>query len=316
MVSFLPFPTRLLAEHIEFRDAERVAVTIYGLWLLFASAMLSVLWRYALHAKLVSDTSKDEEIQLLTRRLTPGLAGYLVAPRDRARRPVRRGGRLPRDRDLLPGPDPDHASGPQAERLTVGPGIERPARTVASRRTRHHRRHGSRVPSVPRARGVSSRAVGVVSVKDPGPPAPSSTSVAVVIVTCHPDAAVVDRLRPLIGQVGGIVVVDHGSDAEELAPLRSLAANGVIELVNQRPESGPGLRHWDQRLAWAETHHYGWALTLDQDTQPGPGVVAEGARVVRAREADRIARDRRRPDSTMAGRRPTTSPTAVPMCWR
>ena len=78
VVSFLPFPTRLLAEHIEFRDAERVAVTIYGLWLLFASAMLSVLWRYALHAKLISDTSKDEEIQLLTRRLTPGLAGYLV----------------------------------------------------------------------------------------------------------------------------------------------------------------------------------------------------------------------------------------------
>jgi len=78
VVSFLPFPTRLLAEHIDFRDAERVAVTVYGLWLLFASAMLSVLWRYALHAKLVSDTSKDEEIQLLTRRLTPGLAGYLV----------------------------------------------------------------------------------------------------------------------------------------------------------------------------------------------------------------------------------------------
>ena len=78
VVPFLPFPTRLLAEHIEFRDAERVAVTIYGLWLLFASAMLSVLWRYALHAKLISDTSKDEEIQLLTRRLTPGLAGYLV----------------------------------------------------------------------------------------------------------------------------------------------------------------------------------------------------------------------------------------------
>jgi uncharacterized membrane protein len=78
VVSFLPFPTRLLAEHIEFRDAERVAVTIYGVWLLFASAMLSVLWRYALHAKLISDTSRDEEIQLLTRRLTPGLAGYLV----------------------------------------------------------------------------------------------------------------------------------------------------------------------------------------------------------------------------------------------
>jgi hypothetical protein len=37
-----------------------------------------VLWRYAVRAHLVRPDAADEEIQLLTERLTPGLAGYLV----------------------------------------------------------------------------------------------------------------------------------------------------------------------------------------------------------------------------------------------
>ena len=35
-------------------------------------------WRYALRTKLVRPDADDEEIQLLTQRLTPGLAGYLI----------------------------------------------------------------------------------------------------------------------------------------------------------------------------------------------------------------------------------------------
>lgn len=77
-VSFLPFPTRMLSEFVDFDRAERVAVTFYGLTLLIASALLSVLWRYALHARLVRADAGDEEITLLTQRLTPGLAGYVV----------------------------------------------------------------------------------------------------------------------------------------------------------------------------------------------------------------------------------------------
>jgi uncharacterized membrane protein len=78
VVSFLPFPTRLFADYIGQDSSERVAVTIYGISLLLASTLLLVLWRYAVRAHLVRPDTADEEIQLLTQRLTPGLAGYLV----------------------------------------------------------------------------------------------------------------------------------------------------------------------------------------------------------------------------------------------
>ena len=77
-VSFLPFPTRLVAEYIHQDKAERVAVTFYGIVLLLSSTMLLVLWRYAVRAKLVRPDLADEEIELLTERLTPGLGAYLV----------------------------------------------------------------------------------------------------------------------------------------------------------------------------------------------------------------------------------------------
>ncbi len=78
VISFLPFPTRLFAEFIGKDSPERVAVTIYGLSFLLASTLLLVLWRYAVRYRLVRPDAADEEVQLLTRRLTPGLAGYLV----------------------------------------------------------------------------------------------------------------------------------------------------------------------------------------------------------------------------------------------
>jgi uncharacterized membrane protein len=77
-VSFLPFPTRLVAEYIRQDQAERVAVTFYGIVLLLSSTMLLVLWRYAVRAHLVRPDTADEEIELLTQRLTPGLSAYVV----------------------------------------------------------------------------------------------------------------------------------------------------------------------------------------------------------------------------------------------
>jgi TMEM175 potassium channel family protein len=60
-VSFLPFPTRMLSEYVTAGQVERVAVTFYGLTLLIAGVLLSVLWRYALHARLVRPDAGDEE---------------------------------------------------------------------------------------------------------------------------------------------------------------------------------------------------------------------------------------------------------------
>jgi uncharacterized membrane protein len=78
-VSVLPFPTRLVSEFVTTTNrAERVAVTFYGLTLLIAGSLLSALWRYALHARLIRPDADDDEITLLTNRLTPGLAGYAL----------------------------------------------------------------------------------------------------------------------------------------------------------------------------------------------------------------------------------------------
>jgi uncharacterized membrane protein len=78
LVAFLPFPTRLFADYLGENQPERVAATIYGVTLLVASTLLWVLWRYAVHARLVRPDTADEEVELLTQRLTPGLGGYVL----------------------------------------------------------------------------------------------------------------------------------------------------------------------------------------------------------------------------------------------
>ena len=78
VVAFLPFPTKLFADYIDHKTLERITATFYGVTLLLASTLLLLLWRYAVRKQLVRPDADDEEIQLLTQRLTPGLVGYLV----------------------------------------------------------------------------------------------------------------------------------------------------------------------------------------------------------------------------------------------
>ncbi len=78
VVSFLPFPTGLLAEYVREQEPARVAATVYGINLLLASVLVSFLWRYAVQAGLVRPGLADDDVKMLTRRLTPGLAGYVA----------------------------------------------------------------------------------------------------------------------------------------------------------------------------------------------------------------------------------------------
>jgi uncharacterized membrane protein len=78
IVSFIPFPTRLLAEYGGEGDAGRVATTVYGLTILAGTLLTSALWRYSVGARLMRPDVSDEEIEVRTARLTPGLAGYVV----------------------------------------------------------------------------------------------------------------------------------------------------------------------------------------------------------------------------------------------
>jgi uncharacterized membrane protein len=78
VVAFLPFPTRLLGEYVGEDEPARVAVTIYGLSLFLASALVSLLWRYAVREQLIRPDLADADVKMLTKRLTPGLAGYVT----------------------------------------------------------------------------------------------------------------------------------------------------------------------------------------------------------------------------------------------
>jgi uncharacterized membrane protein len=76
LVSFLPFPTGLVADYIEDLEAERVATTIFGINLGLISLVISTLWRYAVGHDLVRPDAIGEEVETFTKVLTPSLIGY------------------------------------------------------------------------------------------------------------------------------------------------------------------------------------------------------------------------------------------------
>jgi uncharacterized membrane protein len=78
VVAFLPFPTSLISSSIGSTEHERVAEVLYGVNLLLTAVLLSVLWRYAGRARLLRPDITDQDASILTRRLTPGLGGYVV----------------------------------------------------------------------------------------------------------------------------------------------------------------------------------------------------------------------------------------------
>jgi uncharacterized membrane protein len=77
-VSFLPFPTKLLAEAIHETDAERAAVIFYGAILLVISLLLSALWGVvARNRDLLEPEVREQEIGAMLIATTPNLGFYL-----------------------------------------------------------------------------------------------------------------------------------------------------------------------------------------------------------------------------------------------
>ena len=80
VVAFLPFPTRLVADALhEGTDAERVAVTLYGLTLLAIRLLGSALGAYARREHLYSPQGNGDEVEGPQRKLLPVVIGYVIA---------------------------------------------------------------------------------------------------------------------------------------------------------------------------------------------------------------------------------------------
>jgi uncharacterized membrane protein len=81
-ITFLPFPTRLMAQALSNADAERGAVLFYGATLLAISVVLAVMWRaVGTDSSLVAadDTPDTRELQAIGRALIPGIGLYVIA---------------------------------------------------------------------------------------------------------------------------------------------------------------------------------------------------------------------------------------------
>jgi uncharacterized membrane protein len=77
-VSVLPYPTHMLAEYFSSENAERIAVTVYGLNLLAINGFTSLLWHYAVAEHLVSQDNTEADVRALTSKLDPSLVSYAV----------------------------------------------------------------------------------------------------------------------------------------------------------------------------------------------------------------------------------------------
>ncbi len=78
VLAFLPFPTRLVADALQHTNAERVAVTFYGLTLLAIRVLGSGLAEYARREHLYSP-GEGEEPPGEQRKLLPVVIGYVIA---------------------------------------------------------------------------------------------------------------------------------------------------------------------------------------------------------------------------------------------
>jgi len=76
-VSWLPFPTRFMAEAMRDSDAERAAVIVYGASLLVIAALISAMWgAIALERNLLKPEVSDREISAILRNSTPNVGFY------------------------------------------------------------------------------------------------------------------------------------------------------------------------------------------------------------------------------------------------
>ncbi len=78
VISVLPFPTRVLAEHMQ-HDA-RAAAFAYGLTNVAMSVMYSTLWFYAARGRrLIARAADERAISGISRAFLPGIPIYVVA---------------------------------------------------------------------------------------------------------------------------------------------------------------------------------------------------------------------------------------------
>jgi len=78
-VAFMPFPTRVLADHVRGAGGHAAAV-FYGTAMLATAAFFNIIWQYAYRGgRLLREDADPRAVLAITRSFTPGVALYLLA---------------------------------------------------------------------------------------------------------------------------------------------------------------------------------------------------------------------------------------------
>lgn len=97
-------------------------------------------------------------------------------------------------------------------------------------------------------------------------------SVCAVIVTYHPDKATLETISDVLAQVRTLVVVDNGSDANEVHALRAARQNQRFHLIENRQNLGIA-EALNQGVRWAKNEGYSWVILFDQDSKITGGFI-------------------------------------------
>jgi uncharacterized membrane protein len=76
-VAFMPFPTRVLADHLR-GDGGRAAAVFYGLAMLVTAVFFNVIWQYG-RRRLLREDADRRTVLAISRSFAPGVTLYLVA---------------------------------------------------------------------------------------------------------------------------------------------------------------------------------------------------------------------------------------------
>jgi uncharacterized membrane protein len=80
VVAFIPFPTRLVAEHIRESRDERVAALTYGFTFIVLAICFQALWRWiAIRRRLIKPDVPQTRVDDITRSFNPGIFMYTTS---------------------------------------------------------------------------------------------------------------------------------------------------------------------------------------------------------------------------------------------
>lgn len=97
-------------------------------------------------------------------------------------------------------------------------------------------------------------------------------SVCAIIVTYHPSSRMLENIPKAAAQAQGLVVVDNGSNPDELNLLRAKSQTLGFDLIEEGENLGLA-EALNQGVRWARSEGYPWVILFDQDSTITDGFI-------------------------------------------